>query len=94
MADEDQRLAAFPQGRLQPGDCRNVEVVGGLVEEQHVGVGRKGVGEGGAALLAAGHGAGGCVWVELKRLQRHDAGVGVVALGKPGGDVFADSGER
>ena len=45
MADEHEGAAHTLQLRFQPLDGRQVEVVGGLVEEQDVGLGRQRLGE-------------------------------------------------
>ncbi len=54
VGDADERGAALLQVLGQPGDALDVEVVGGLVEDQEVLVGDEQLGEGDAAALAAG----------------------------------------
>ena len=54
VADQQDRGPAGGDLRLQGGDGRDVEVVGGFVEQQDVGVPCEGGGQGGAADLAAG----------------------------------------
>ena len=54
MADQDQRRAQARQFAFQPFDRRQVEMIGRLVEQQNVGLGRERAGERGAAGLAAG----------------------------------------
>ena len=54
MGDEDDAALERFQVVLQPGDAFGVEMVGRLVEEQHVGFGQEKPGEGDAPRLAAG----------------------------------------
>ena len=54
MGDEDHRALVLLQVRLEPRDRLGVEVVGGLVEEQQVGVLQEELAERNAAALAAG----------------------------------------
>ena len=54
VADQHQPGAQRSQLGLQPFDRRQVQVIGRLVEQQQVRLGRKRAGQGGAALLAAG----------------------------------------
>ena len=57
VGDDDRRaLVGVHQELLQPADGEDVEVVGGLVEEQHVGLGGEHLGEQHAQLEAAGEG--------------------------------------
>ena len=58
MADQDDAGAHPGQLALQPLDAGQVEMVGRLVEQQDVGRGGQGAGQGGAARLAAGKGGG------------------------------------
>ena len=53
VRDEQQRAAPFVEQRLQPDDGVQVQVVGGLVQQQHVGVGGQRLGQGHALLGAA-----------------------------------------
>ncbi len=55
MGDDDGRRDPGQQ-RFQDQDPVDVEVVGGLIQQQQVGLEREGVGEGGALPLAAGEG--------------------------------------
>ena len=54
MADEHEGGAQGGQFLLQPGDGGEVEMVGGLVEQQDIGAGRQHAGEGCASGFAAG----------------------------------------
>ena len=45
VADDDHRGVVVVQRPLEPADRVDVEVVGGLVEQQHVGLGEQGLGE-------------------------------------------------
>ena len=53
VGDQHQRRALLHEARFEPFDGRKVQVVGGLVEQQDVGVGGKHMGERGAAGFAA-----------------------------------------
>ena len=54
MGDDDHRAGILPQGLLQPLHRLGVEVVGGLVQQQQVGLFQQGHAQGHAAPLAAG----------------------------------------
>ena len=56
MGDDEAGAAVVDQVLLEPGDGLGVEVVGGLVEEQHVGRLEEQLAEGDAAALAPGEG--------------------------------------
>ena len=58
MADDDEGAAVAVQPFLQPFDRADVEMVGRLVEQQHVGILRQRADDGGAAALAARGGGG------------------------------------
>ena len=46
MGDQHQGTAEARQVALQPLDAVGIEVVGGLIEQQHIGVGHQGRGQG------------------------------------------------
>ena len=54
VADDDQRRAPSVEIALEPLDRGQVEMIGRLVEQEHIGLGREHAGERGAARLAAG----------------------------------------
>ena len=54
VADERQRRAAHGKARLQPLDRNEIEVIGGLVQEQDVGLRAQGPDQRGPPRLAAG----------------------------------------
>ena len=78
VADEDDAGAEGFEFGFEPFDGGEVEVVGGFVEEEEVGRGGEGAGEGGAALLAAGEGGGMLGAVEAEAVEEGAAAVGVV----------------
>ncbi len=91
VADRQDRRPALFQPRLQGLDGQDVQVVGGLVEQQHVGLFGEGSGQGGAADLAARQARGPLGGVEAEALQlglgavrRRAAGNGVVQEGGAG----------
>jgi hypothetical protein len=53
VGDEQQPAAVLGQAGLEPGDGVDVEVVGGLVEHEQVGLGQEGTGQGHPLGLAA-----------------------------------------
>lgn len=53
VADDDNAGGRRREALLQPGDRREVEMVGRLIEQQDVRVGRQKAGEGGATRFAA-----------------------------------------
>ena len=67
MRDEDDGAGVAPQVAFEPVDGDDVEVVGGLVEEEEVGLGEEDAGEGHAHAPAAGEGVEGPV--EVVRLE-------------------------
>ena len=69
VGDEEQRDAAFDEQRFQPLDGGDVEMVGRLVEEQHVGRRRQGAGKREALLLAAGKGADAGLRIEAEAVD-------------------------
>jgi hypothetical protein len=71
VRDEDEGASNLGEARLQPLDGRHVEVVGGLVEEEEVGVLRHEASERGAAALAARGGRGLAGGVEAQALGGH-----------------------
>jgi hypothetical protein len=54
VADDQSGLGVLPQPRLEPERALQVEVVGGLVQQQQVGFGEQGRGHGHAHAPAAG----------------------------------------
>ena len=58
MGDDDAGEAGGAQGTFEPLDAFEVEVVGGLVEQQDVGLGDHGLGDGEALAPAAAEGVG------------------------------------
>ena len=54
MGDEDDAAGEVLEVMLQPSDAFGVEVVGGLVQQQHVGLGQKQAAERYAAAFTAG----------------------------------------
>ncbi len=54
MGHQDDAAREVFQVMLQPGDALGVQVVGGFVQQQHVGLGQQQAGQGDAAALAAG----------------------------------------
>jgi hypothetical protein len=64
VADDDERALEAPEPRLEPVDRREVEVVGRLVEQQHVGIDRERADDCRAAPLAAAGGRRGTAEVD------------------------------
>jgi hypothetical protein len=81
VADDDERAGNGREPLLQPFDGRQVEMVGGLVEQQHLGLGHQRLGQGDAADLAAGKALG-------RPLRRH-AEVGQEDVGAVAGGLAA-----
>ena len=54
MADEEQRALEAQQHLLEPFDGRQIEVIGGLVQQQQIGIAGQRPGQGRAPALAAG----------------------------------------
>ena len=87
MADQHQGRAQAGQFRFQPGDGGQVEMVGGLVEQQDVGRRGQHAGQRGAPRLAAGEAGGVLRAGEAERLQQGAGAVRVVARAQPGCDI-------
>ena len=83
MGDQHQRRAQTLQLGFQPFDGRQIEMVGGLVEEQDVGPGRQSAGERGAAPLPAGE-MGGVLLARQAELAQQGEGAGVHHRRGPG----------
>jgi hypothetical protein len=95
MADQDDAGAHPGQLLLQPFDAGQVEVVGGLIEQQDVGFGRQHAGQGGASGFTAGEphrvfAAGQAKLFEQIRCSVVVCGGGV---GKAGFDILQGCGE-
>ena len=54
MGDEHQGAAESIQPALQPLDPIGIEMVGGLIQQQHIGLGYQGSGQGDTAAIATG----------------------------------------
>ena len=78
MADQHDGAAQRLQFRFQPFDGGKVEMVGGLVEQQDVGLRRQRAGDGGAADLAAREARGILLAAEAQIAQQADAAVRIV----------------
>ena len=83
VGDEDDSAAVGFEEVLQPADGLGVEVVGGLVEEEEIGLDAEGPAEGNAAFFSAGEGTGfGFEWWSSKGVGKGvDAGVEIPSLG-------------
>ena len=77
MADEHERRARFREPALQPFDGDDVEMVGGLVEQQQLGFGRQRPGDRRAPRLAAGKMAGVGVGVEPGLIEQRAGAIGL-----------------
>ena len=93
MADQHEGRAERRQLLFQPFDGREIEMVGGLVEQKHIGLGRQHPHDGGAARLAARQARGILVAREAQLLQQIARLVGLVAGPEAGLDVIHDRGE-
>ena len=87
MADDDQRTAAAVEFAFQPFDGGEIEMVGGLVQQQDIGRGRQHARQRGAAGLAAGQVRGIFVAVQPELLQQIAGLVVVVARAEAGFDI-------
>ncbi len=87
VADQHDGAAEGRQRRLQPLDGRQVEVVGGLVQQQQVGRGGQAAGERRAPRLAARDGGGVLGAGQAEILQHGGGEVGVVGRAEAGLDV-------
>ena len=83
VGDEEQRDTAFDEQVFQPFDGGDVEVVGRLVEEQHLGRHGQGLGQGQALFLAAGQGADAGLRIESETVD-HPLGLCLVSPGATG----------
>ncbi len=83
MADDDQSGAAGGELALEPFDGREVEMVGGLVEQQDVGRGREHARQRRAPRLAAGEVSGVFAAGEAELLQQMLRHIGIVAGAEP-----------
>ena len=94
MGDKHHAVGKAEQEGFQPLDAGEVQMVGGLIEQQHVGLAGQGLAEQGAALLAAGQLVEGLVRVEFEhRAQAVDLVGGVATLAKAGlDDIGHDAG--
>ena len=81
MADEDQRAAAAGEFALQPFDGGEVEMVGRLVQQQDIGLGRQHPRQRRAPRFAAGEVGGILVAVQAELLQ-HEARLIMVVAGR------------
>jgi hypothetical protein len=78
VADDQRRGSAGPQLGLQRLDGEDVQVIGGLVQQQHVRPFGEGPRQRGAAALAAREPQRRALWVEIEQLQH---GLGLVGQG-------------
>ena len=93
MADQHEGRTQGRQLLFQPFDGGEIEMVGGLVQQQHIGLGRQHPHDGGAARLAARQARGILVAREAQLLQQIAGLVGLVAGPEAGLDVIHDRGE-
>jgi hypothetical protein len=84
VADEHQAAAQAGQLGFQPFDGGEVEMVGGLVQQQQVGRRGQGAGQRGAAGLAAGEGGGAFLAGQAQGAQQGERAVGVVGRAEAG----------
>ena len=75
VADKQHGASELAKGLLQPGDCRNIQVVRGLVQQQYVRIGNQCLGQQNPALPTAGQ--------SIQRLVRINA-----VLTENGGDFL------
>ena len=87
MADDDQRGAAAGEFAFQPFDGGEIEMVGGLVQQQDIGRGRQHARQRGAAGLAAGNMRGILVAVQPELLQDVARLIVIVARPEAGLDI-------
>ena len=69
VGDQQQRAAEGHQQLAQPADGVQVQVVGGLIEQQHLGLGHQGLGQRDALAVAAGQGVDHRVGLQAQALQ-------------------------
>ena len=94
MRDDDDRRGRAVEFVLQPFDGGEIEMVGGLVEQQDVGLRRDRPGKGGAAGLAAGKFGGPFLAGQTEMLEQIGGAVWIVGRAKPGFDIGAHRGKR
>ena len=92
VGDDEDGVRVLDQVLLQPGDGLGVEVVGGLVEEQHLGLLEQEPAEGDAALLAAGEGVDGGVVGRAAQRLHGDVDLGVEVPEVLGVDLVLEGG--
>ena len=92
MADQHQRPRHAGEFAFQPFDGRQVEMVGGLVQQQHIGARRQHARQRGAAGFAARQGGGIFVAGQAQRTQQVERAVGIIAFHQPRLDIFAGAG--
>ena len=90
MADQDDGRRHGAQFGFEPFDGRQVEMVGRLVEQQDVGFGGQGAGEGGASRLAAREVCGVAFRGEAQLLDQITGAVNIIARRKPGQHIGFD----
>ena len=93
MADQHHGGAEGGEFGFQPGDGGQVEMVGGFVEQQHIGRGGERTGQGGAAGLAAGEVIGGGGIVEPEGIHQGGGAVGIVGRAQTGAHERPGGGE-
>ena len=87
MADENERAALLCEARFEPFDGRQIEMVGGLVEQQDIGRGRQRARKRGTAHLAAREMRGVLVAGQAELLQEIARLMQVVGRSEAGLDI-------
>ncbi len=87
VADQNERAALLIEARFEPFDRRQIEMIGGLVEQQDIGHGRQGARERGTAHLAAREMRGVLVAAQAELLQEIARLMQVVGRSEAGLDV-------
>ncbi len=93
MADDDESAAAAAEFAFQPFDGGEIEMVGGLIEQQNIGRGRQHPRQRRAAGFAAGYPRGIFIAVETELLQNEAGLIMVVAGAEAGFDIGQRRGE-
>ncbi len=93
MADDDERAAAAVEFALQPFDGGEIEMVGGLVQQQDIGRGRQHPRQRRAAGFAAGQMRGIFIAVQTELLEKIARLIMVVAGAEAGLDIGQRGGE-
>ena len=88
MADQHQRAGIGRKFRLKPFNGGQVEMVGGLIQQQDIGLRAEYPGQSGAPCLAAGEGLRRFIAAQPQMFQKIARPVRVIAGAKTGADII------